>query len=161
MFLSIVLLVQSKHLDCPFKVLGFPLDPCLCGSFQTGVRWMWAGNVSGPPKPFSSLISSTWKESGWPSCCSTPSRLRTSTSGLLPALSLSLCDKHQPLHDVTSPLSSPEQSGLVQAHRSVGRDHHVPRPSIQTGERDQAALPGESSEWRHRETISKNLMFVY
>lgn len=52
-----------------------------CSSLMAD-RWMWVERGSGLLKPSSSLTSSTWREQEWPSCCLTPSRLQTLTSGL-------------------------------------------------------------------------------
>lgn len=65
------------------KIQGFFLtaSPLWCSSLTAG-RWRWVERGSGPLKLSSSLISSTWREREWLSCCLTPSRLQTLTSGM-------------------------------------------------------------------------------
>lgn len=76
-----------------------------------------------------------------------------------------LCNKAAQTSDIGQSLMEasfcPLQGRLLQTHRPVGGDHHVPWTAIQTRERDKAALPGEGAEWRHSETISKNLYCLY
>lgn len=135
---------------------------CSC---PTASRWRWVERGSEPQRPSSNLTSSMWREWAWPSCSSTPSRRLISTSGQGSLLSCScLAQRLCPSRDGSARdelvVVCSKQRRLLQTHRPVRREHHVPRPAIQTGERDQAALPGEGPWWRHQETISRSFQLT-